>query len=376
MSLMFRCEPGVYQLIHQPIRTTVLSWSAWATNPLWASQDMFPRWTSSTPAWSSTLRHQLAHRHLPHAHWLAFSLSTTSWCSGRNGCRNPSTTFHDSGFLFGGQACNWIAGASSALSRRCSLGCTISFFSRPISHSAPPPPPKSLTSLTNHLHALRAMVLRDQHQEAHPSTFGTHEVNKAAFLSKMFALWKVGRRVPDPCLLHPGTHDPLGTPHIESAALSDHLSTMFDVIDLNDQPEVDDFLAFIHPPKWDQLSFYLEEAIEIIRAALPSRGGPDDLEHRIFCECPEELATMAVESYQHACEHASLPGYLLASFTLFIPKPTTAGVFPADLRPITLNSIVTKVVPAILAGKALLDSDTWCHPFQHGCGHGRSTAMR
>ena len=112
----------------------------------------------------------------------------------------------------------------------------------------------------------------------------------------------------------------------------------------------------------------------MIQSAFSSRGGHDHLEYRLFKKSLLAFAQSAVDAYSEVAEFGALPASLLTSNTIFVLKVEVLGAALADLKPLSLNKIVAKIVPAILPSKVLALSPQWCRKYHHGCGHGCSTA--
>ena len=371
-------KPAFLDLLDVTARTWGLPWDPPAGSdhcPVLVSvqhktnNDGFPRWTVSTPDWPKIFKHQLALRLVPGDPWqqryhqLRDAIAATA-AEIQSLRRDAPVQGAEAQFAIGLRALHacW-AHQPLAAHRLAGLAGLV----RPPRHLA-----RLLDRLANHLHELRAQVW-EEHLAAHPLDEHQSSSPKAIFTSKLFALWKMGRRLPDPCILDSDS-EPIGPSPLEAAALAEHWSGVFDVIDVSEEVDLTDYLPYIQPLDWSQLTFDVEEASEMIKHSPPSRGGPDDMDYKMFKHCPEALASVAVEAYQEACVTGSLHASLLSSHTIFIPKAPVLGAFPADLRPITLNNIVAKVVPAILSSKALRLAPSWCHHAQHGCGQSRSTA--
>ena len=114
-----------------------------------------------------------------------------------------------------------------------------------------------LASLVSHLQRLRSAVWRSQLQDVHVHHVAVPPHNNAVFLAKLFALWKEGRRVLDPCILNHESLEPLGPPSMEVAALREHWSRTFDVIDVPEDIDLELFRPYIGPLVWDRLTFFV-----------------------------------------------------------------------------------------------------------------------
>ena len=335
------------------------------------SMDAFPRWTVSTPQWPVIFEHQIAEHVDCSAHWSQRYVQVKD-CMAATAAeiRDLSTVSAQSSpaarLSSGLRALHACLRGDVCLAQQLALIAGIPVTSRS--------PGQLLDRLALHLHKLREQDWHEQLRVAHAESVQAPWMHpKATVLSKLFALWKQGRRVPDPCILNE-MHEPMGSSSEEAASLVSCWAATFDVIDLQDDPDITDYLPFVQPIPWDQFSFSVHEAIDHIKGSPATRGGPDEMEYRMFQKNPSVLATMAVECYQEACVTGSLPPFVLQSNTVMIPKSSVQSVHPSDLRPLTLNNIIAKVVPGILSTKGFALAPSWCHVSQHGCGQGRSTA--
>ena len=213
-----------------------------------------------------------------------------------------------------------------------------------------------LAQLAEYLHGLRAVFWQDQLAELHRSdvtALREAPSSRGFLLTRLFGLWKVGQRIPDPCVLDIADQTSIRPPALEACALSQHWAQTFDVIDLQDEPDISDFEPFIQPLPWGQHTFSLEEAAEHVQYVAPTRGGPDDMEYKMFKDCPQVIASIACDAYTSASTSGTLPASLLASNTVFIPKSAIQGALPADIRPLSLNNIIVKIVPAVWRRKPM-----------------------
>eukprot|EP00971_Amphidinium_carterae_P171692 3404163-Amphidinium_carterae.2 len=167
--------------------------------------------------------------------------------------------------------------------------------------------------------------------------------SREQWVSLCLARWKKSQVISEPavasCL----------DPEMEVVALRRYWQEVF-----NRQADTDVVAAehiLPHTPMlpWDSLDLSRAQFITFIGKAPRTAAGPDGVTYNMLRPLANPLGTIFEDMMAGMALGQSLPVYFSDSLTVFVAKKQNAVLLPSDFRPLSLNSVWSKIPAAVLA---------------------------
>eukprot|EP00971_Amphidinium_carterae_P187280 3717167-Amphidinium_carterae.1 len=195
----------------------------------------------------------------------------------------------------------------------------------------------------------------------------TCTASRAQWVSLCLARWRKAQFLSEPSI------ERCTTSEMEVSALQHYWQEVF-----NRSTPIDEGMAEMllpHTPSipWHSLDLTRLEFAAFIKQAPKTAAGPDGVTYDMIRPLAEPLGVIYEHMMVGMAGGECLPIHFSDSITIFAPKKLDPMLQPRDFRPLSLNSVWSKVPAAVLARQLSRSSATWVHPQQHGFTQGRDT---